>query len=101
MVGRFNNGSSPRKKPQQKRPPISDKEASFALEGEREGYVSGVLPLIRQVHFERTNTVGFINKEYNNKIITQMSSHATFVVENNSRRPLLANSGFDNGLKDF
>uniref|UniRef100_A0A1I8BUB7 LisH domain-containing protein n=1 Tax=Meloidogyne hapla TaxID=6305 RepID=A0A1I8BUB7_MELHA len=77
------SGSSPRKKPQPKR--VSNKEASFILKPEREGgYVSGVLPLIRQVHFERTNT---------------MSSHATFVVENNSRRPLLAYNGFDNGLR--
>jgi len=28
-----------------------------------------------------------------------MSSHATFVVENNSRRPLIANDGFENGLE--
>uniref|UniRef100_A0A915NL11 Uncharacterized protein n=1 Tax=Meloidogyne floridensis TaxID=298350 RepID=A0A915NL11_9BILA len=77
------SGSSPRKKSQQKRVSNNKEASSFLLKPEREGggYVSGVLPLIRQVHFERTNT---------------MSSHATFVVENNSRRPLIANDGFEN-----
>uniref|UniRef100_A0A915M7H0 LisH domain-containing protein n=1 Tax=Meloidogyne javanica TaxID=6303 RepID=A0A915M7H0_MELJA len=76
------SGSSPRKKSQQKRVSNNKEASSFLLKPEREGgYVSGVLPLIRQVHFERTNT---------------MSSHATFVVENNSRRPLIANDGLEN-----
>lgn len=42
-----------------------------------------VLAICRQVHFERTNS---------------MSSLATFVVENNNRRPLLAFNGFANVL---
>jgi hypothetical protein len=44
-----------------------------------------VLAICRQVHFERTNS---------------MSSLATFVVENNNRRPLLAFNGFVNGAKN-
>lgn len=53
------SGSSPRKKSQQKRGSNNKEASSFLLKPEREGggYVSGVLPLIRQVHFERTNTV--------------------------------------------